>query len=58
MKIQNFPKQSAPVVRYASSATVSGENGVEASAWYDEIWDGIKKYGPTVAKTVAGILAK
>lgn len=37
MKMQNFPKQSAPVIRHASSATISGENGVEASGWLDWI---------------------
>ncbi|MGB5968472.1 MAG: hypothetical protein WBG70_09110 [Spirulinaceae cyanobacterium] len=31
MKKQNLPKQSAPVIRRSSSATISGEQGVEAS---------------------------
>jgi hypothetical protein len=35
MKKQNLPKQSAPVIRHSSSATISGENGVEASGWLD-----------------------
>jgi hypothetical protein len=50
MKTQNLPKQSAPVIRHASSATISGENGVEASSFLDELWSGVKNYGPAVAK--------
>ena len=31
MKTQNLPKQSAPVIRQVTPATISGEQGVEAS---------------------------
>ena len=56
MKTQNLPKQSAPVIRHASSATISGENGVEASAWYHDVWDALKTHGPTVASKIAALL--
>ncbi len=49
MKGQNIPKQSAPVIRHVSSATISGEQGVEASDWTDTLLD--------VAKTAAPVLA-
>ncbi|MGB5968473.1 MAG: hypothetical protein WBG70_09115 [Spirulinaceae cyanobacterium] len=36
MKNQNLPKQSAPVIRHSSSATISGDQqGVEASSAFD-----------------------
>jgi hypothetical protein len=47
MKKQNLPKQSAPVIRHASSATISGENGVEASGFFD--LDHLLDIGKTVA---------
>ena len=56
MKAHNFPKQSAPVIRHVSSATISGEQGVEASGFFDDIWHGVKTYGPGIAKAVAGAL--
>jgi len=31
----NLPKQVAPVERSLNPAPISGQNGVEASAWYD-----------------------
>jgi hypothetical protein len=56
MKTQNLPKQSAPVIRHASSATMSGENGVEASAWYHDVWDAIKTHGPAIGKAALGAI--
>lgn len=37
MKAQNFPKQSAPVIRQITPASISGEQGVEASFPWDTI---------------------
>ena len=52
MKAQNFPKQSAPVIRHASSATISGEQGVEASGWTDTLLDIAKTAAPVIASLV------
>lgn len=35
MKKQNLPKQSAPVIRHVSPATIADGNGVEASGILD-----------------------
>jgi hypothetical protein len=45
MKTQNLPKQSAPVIRHSSSATISGENGVEASGFFDDLVNKAKSVG-------------
>lgn len=45
MKKPNLPKQSAPVIRHSSSATISGENGVEASGFFDDLVSTVKSTG-------------
>jgi hypothetical protein len=35
MKKPNLPKQSAPVIRHVSPATIADGNGVEASGFLD-----------------------
>jgi hypothetical protein len=44
-----IPAQSAPVDRAGARTSASGEAvGVEAASWLDDLWGGVKKYGPTV----------
>jgi hypothetical protein len=56
MKTPNLPKQSAPVIRHASSATISGENGVEASGFLDELWSKAKSAGMGALQGALGAL--
>ncbi|WP_293111241.1 hypothetical protein [Moorena sp. SIO4G3] len=54
MKKQKLPKQSAPVIRHASPATMSGEHGVEASGFLDIV----KKIGQGALEGAVGSLLK
>ncbi|NEP13800.1 MAG: hypothetical protein F6K14_27080 [Symploca sp. SIO2C1] len=56
MKGQNSPKQSAPVIRHASSATISGEQGVEASGFLDSLWEKAKSAGAGALQGALGAL--
>jgi hypothetical protein len=54
-KVMKLPKQVAPVERSLTPAAMSGQTGVEASAWYDEILSVAKKALP-IATQVLGSL--
>ncbi|GAB4303083.1 MAG: hypothetical protein Fur0025_44190 [Oscillatoriaceae cyanobacterium] len=51
----NLPKQVAPVERTLTPAAISGQSGVEASAWYDTVLDVLKKVAP-IATNILGSL--
>jgi hypothetical protein len=50
-----LPKQVAPVERSLTPAAISGQSGVEASAWYDTLLDIAKKVAPIAANVVGGL---
>ncbi len=50
-----LPKQVAPVERTLTPAAISGQSGVEASAWYDTILEVAKKVAP-IATQILGSL--
>ena len=50
-----LPKQVAPVERSLTPAAISGQSGVEASAWYDDVLNVAKKVAPIAAKVVSSL---
>ena len=50
-KLSKLPIQSSPVIRNTSGSAISGQNGVEASGW----WDVVKKVGSGIG-TVGDVL--
>ena len=56
MKSSKLPIQSAPIERTLTGAPMSKNSGVDPSFSWGDIWDGIKKYGPSVVKGVASLL--
>ena len=43
-----MPAQSAPVDRTGARTSANGAAGVEAAWGFSDLWEGVKKYGPTV----------
>ena len=50
-----LPVQAAPVHRALTPGALGGGPGVEAAAWYDDLFDAAKKYGPGVIDIVKSI---
>jgi hypothetical protein len=55
-KVMKLPKQVAPVERSLTPAAMSGQTGVEASAWYDDILDVAKTVAPIAAPFVTSLI--
>lgn len=51
-----LPKQAAPIQRTIPTASISNENGIEASAWYDDLWSGVKNVASNVAPIALKLL--
>jgi hypothetical protein len=46
-----LPAQSAPLDRTGARTSANGDGlGLEAAWWGSDLWEGVKKYGPDVAK--------
>ncbi|VXD14959.1 conserved hypothetical protein [Planktothrix serta PCC 8927] len=52
----NLPKQSAPVERTLAPSAMSGQSGVEASAWYDTLLDVVKTAAPIAAPILTSLI--
>ncbi|VXD14957.1 conserved hypothetical protein [Planktothrix serta PCC 8927] len=50
-----LPKQVAPVERTLTPSAISGQSGVEASAWYDTLLDIAKKAVPIVSNVLGSL---
>ncbi|MBS0015770.1 MAG: hypothetical protein KFF72_05300 [Arthrospira sp. SH-MAG29] len=52
----NLPKQVAPVERTLAPAAMSEQTGVEASAWYDTIFDVAKTAAPLAVPLLTSLI--
>ena len=50
----SFPIQAAPVQRRPEWGAMSGGPGVEAAAWYDDLWGAVAPALPGLATTLLG----
>jgi hypothetical protein len=50
----SFPIQAAPVQRRPEWSALSGGPGVEAAAWYDDLWSTVS---PAIPGLVGGLLS-
>ena len=52
----NLPVQAAPVDRAPGWAAMSGGPGVEAAAWYDDLWAAAAPAIPGILGGLAGMI--
>jgi hypothetical protein len=51
-----LPKQSAPVERTMTPATISGQSGVEASGVFDDVMGVVKTVAPIAAPFLTSLI--